>query len=179
MQAPALKLTMTEKERLLPKLAEDGWLAGVPGKQGHYSIGVSAAQIVLCVSITSSQVLYMLHENLYAVSTLLKVEVTTACECRDPALQCRSKTQMLPVHSCLCAAKAKLDSSARRLSFKTIKPHVPRKFQLWLLADMGQGCATCLTLLRLLRPLSSHNCMLCFQKSGCGGCRPASAWLCR
>ena len=100
MQAPALKLTMTEKERLLPKLAEDGWLAGVPGKQGHYSIGVSAAHTSLCVTSTCAQVVYMLHVSLYAVSTPLKAEVDTACKCSSPALQCRSQIQMLPLHSC-------------------------------------------------------------------------------
>ena len=31
---------MTEKERLLPKLVEEGWLAEVPGQHGTYSIGV-------------------------------------------------------------------------------------------------------------------------------------------
>ena len=39
-QAPAAKLSMTEKERLLPKLVEEGWLADVPEQQGTYSIGV-------------------------------------------------------------------------------------------------------------------------------------------
>ena len=43
MQAPATKLSMTEKERLLPKLVEEGWLASVPGQQGTYSIGVRIA----------------------------------------------------------------------------------------------------------------------------------------
>ncbi|CAL5221945.1 g4221 [Coccomyxa viridis] len=41
-QAPATKLSMTEKERLLPKLVEEGWLANVPDRQGTYSIGVRA-----------------------------------------------------------------------------------------------------------------------------------------
>ena len=35
-----MKLSMTEKERLLPNLVEDGWLAEVPGQRGSYSIGV-------------------------------------------------------------------------------------------------------------------------------------------
>ena len=39
-QAPAGKLSMTEKERLLPKLVEEGWLADMPDQQGTYSIGV-------------------------------------------------------------------------------------------------------------------------------------------
>ena len=44
-QAPATKLSMTEKERLLPKLAQEGWLANVPDEQGTYSIGVRALSV--------------------------------------------------------------------------------------------------------------------------------------
>lgn len=40
MQAPVPKLTMSQKEELLPKLAEEGWLARVPGQHGIYSLGV-------------------------------------------------------------------------------------------------------------------------------------------
>ena len=32
---------MTQKEKLLPELAEEGWLAHVPGQHGKYSMGVS------------------------------------------------------------------------------------------------------------------------------------------
>ena len=40
-QAPAARLTMTQKEKLLPEFAEEGWLAHVPGQHGKYSMGVS------------------------------------------------------------------------------------------------------------------------------------------
>jgi hypothetical protein len=40
-QAPAARLTMTQKEKLLPEFAKEGWLAYVPGRQGKYSMGVS------------------------------------------------------------------------------------------------------------------------------------------
>ena len=54
-QAPATKLSMTEKERLLPKLVEEGWLANLPDRQGTYSIGVRI--IFLPVAMTGTRML--------------------------------------------------------------------------------------------------------------------------
>ena len=48
LQVPGTKPWMTEKERLLPKLVEEGWLASMPDQQGKYSIGVRNLITWLC-----------------------------------------------------------------------------------------------------------------------------------